>query len=249
MGTTLQESRLQGNVLLKEALSHVVWIGGATDSGKTTVAKGLAERHQWLPYHYDKYSISHHEQLAKDTAVYLPFYSNASLDERWLDPTPDTLVANTLQTFTLCFPLVIDDLLALPKDRTIIAEGFGLLPEMLAPLLSSSFQAVWLVSTNDFKWASMARRGKPSFAAKTSDPAKAKMSLFSRDILLAAHIKQQVKECEYQIYEVDGMCLIEEMTNLLDDYFAHHLTTADQPLYSPFPTTPELLDRNQSLWI
>ena len=32
---------------LKEALSHVVWIGGATDCGKTTIAKNLAKRHQW----------------------------------------------------------------------------------------------------------------------------------------------------------------------------------------------------------
>jgi hypothetical protein len=33
------------------ALSHVLWIGGATDSGKSTAAQKLAQRHQLQVYH------------------------------------------------------------------------------------------------------------------------------------------------------------------------------------------------------
>lgn len=32
---------------LKAALRHVLWIGGAPDAGKTTVARILAERHRF----------------------------------------------------------------------------------------------------------------------------------------------------------------------------------------------------------
>ena len=40
---------------LKMALGNVLWIGGAADSGKTSVARALTERHGWQAYHYDRY--------------------------------------------------------------------------------------------------------------------------------------------------------------------------------------------------
>jgi adenylylsulfate kinase-like enzyme len=32
---------------LKRAFAHVLWLGGASDAGKSTVARLLAERHRW----------------------------------------------------------------------------------------------------------------------------------------------------------------------------------------------------------
>lgn len=34
-------------------LEHVLWIGGATDSGKTSVARALAQTYGLQEYHYD----------------------------------------------------------------------------------------------------------------------------------------------------------------------------------------------------
>lgn len=168
----------------KQALSHVRWIGGATDSGKSTVAQKLAERCQMQVYHYDKYDLAHHETLAETMPLYRRALE-ASLDERWVHPEPEDLLRRALRAMQDRFPLVIEDLLALPTERLIVAEGFGLLPELLAPLLSSKHQAIWLIPTEAFKWASMARRGKPSFGDRVSDPEKAKTNLFTRDMLLA----------------------------------------------------------------
>jgi hypothetical protein len=36
-------------------LPHVLWIGGATDAGKTSVAQALAGRHRLQAYHYGRY--------------------------------------------------------------------------------------------------------------------------------------------------------------------------------------------------
>lgn len=208
---------------LKEALSHVVWLGGATDSGKTTAAKKLANRHGWQSYHYDKYDQSHHEMLAKKPGVHLPFFDN-TLDERWVNPSPEDLLKRSLRSFKLRWPLVVEDLLALSPTQPIIAEGFGLLPELIVPFLSHKHQAIWFVPTKAFKQASFARRGKPSFAAKTSDPRKAKMNLFNRDILLADLIKAKVSAHGYRLHEVDGSLSIEETTNLLEAHFSLYLT-------------------------
>jgi len=45
----------------------------------------------------------------------------------------------------------MEDLIAMPRERGIVAEGFGLLPEILAPLLSCPTQAIWLMPTEAFK--------------------------------------------------------------------------------------------------
>lgn len=95
-----------------------------------------------------------------ETVPEIQKFNEASLDERWVIPEPKALLERALFSFSHRFPLVIDDLLGLPKDQPILAEGFGFLPELVHPLLSNPQQAIWLVPTESFKRDSMERRGK-----------------------------------------------------------------------------------------
>jgi hypothetical protein len=149
---------------LTKRFAHVLWIGGATDAGKSTIAENLASRHSMHVYHYNGVDAEHHEKLAKTVPVI----------QGWVVPEPQALLARSLDSFVHRFPLVLADLLALPRNKLVIAEGFGLLPELVHPVLSNPNQAVWLVPTETFKLDSMARRGKPSFRELVSDPEKAK---------------------------------------------------------------------------
>ena len=54
---------------LARDLAHVLWIGGAPDAGKTTVARLLAERRRWQWYHCDSHAESH---LARSDPTQLP---------------------------------------------------------------------------------------------------------------------------------------------------------------------------------
>jgi 2-phosphoglycerate kinase len=209
---------------LKQALAHVLWIGGATDAGKTTVAVHLAMRHGWHIYHYDRYDLPHHERLAEGSERYRAFL-DASLDERWLVPEPEALLERSMQSFQDRFPLVIEELHALPADNFIIAEGFGLLPELVAPLLSSPHQAIWLIPTESFKRASMARRNKPSFAAEMSDPARAKENLFRRDMLLVELVRRQARSEVVALLEVDDAAGEGELTAMVEAHLAPYLAT------------------------
>ena len=206
---------------LKKQLAHVLWIGGGTDTGKSTIAQNLADRHGLCVYHYDKTDAEHHVKLA-ETLSEIREFNDASLDERWIYPDPSILLARCLFSFSHRFALVIKDLLALPNDKPIITEGFGLLPELVHPILCSRYQAVWLVPTEAFKWESMARRGKPSFAKLTSDPEKAKMNLFTRDMMLADYYRKQVLSYGYTLHEIDGSHSAEEMTDLIDEHFSKY---------------------------
>ena len=126
------------------------------------------------------------------------------MDERWLHPGPEDLVERSLQSFRDRFPLVAEDLLALPRQPMILAEGFGFTPELLSLVLSSTHQAIWLVPTEQFKWASMKRRNKPSFRHQTSDPEKVTKNLFARDMLLGDLFAAQAQSLGLAVYVVDG---------------------------------------------
>jgi hypothetical protein len=209
---------------LKQQFAHILWIGGATDTGKSTIAQNLAARHEWHVYHYDKKDEEHHIKLAEIVPEIQKFIT-ASLDERWVIPEPRALFERSLFSFSHRFPLVLKDLLDLSLDTPIIAEGFGFLPELVQPLLSSPDQAIWLVPTESFKRASMERRGKPSFGKLTSNPEKAILNLLTRDMMLANCYREQVSACGYNLLEIDGSRSAEQMTDLIEAHFVEYLAT------------------------
>lgn len=209
---------------LRQQLAHVLWIGGATDTGKSTIARNLADRYGIVVYHYDKHDAIHHERLA-GTIPQIRKFIEASLDERWVYPEPAAMFEFLFEAFHYRFPLVVEDLLALTADKPIVAEGFGLLPALVHPILSSPWQAIWLVPTETFKWESMARRGKPSVAKFTSNPEKAKMNLFARDTMLADYYREHVPAYGYTLHEIDGSVSSEEMTTLVHDHFLRYLSS------------------------
>ena len=210
---------------LKQALSHVLWIGGGTDAGKTTVAGILAKRYGFQLYHYDHHNLAHDKQLAQVSAFYQDLL-NVSMEERWVIPEPKDLVERALRIFQDRHSLVIEDLLGMEKEPVIISEGFGFTPELILPLLSSHNQAVWLVPSESFKWASMKRRGKFTRRLTWSDPERAVNNLFTRDMLLVEQVRQQVETYGLTLCEVDGSRSIEEMVKLVGRHFEMFLSAA-----------------------
>jgi hypothetical protein len=203
---------------LKHELSHVFWIGGATDSGKSTVAQILANRHHLQVYHYDQRDLAHMEILA-ETHPDCRAYLTASLDELWVVPEPEVMFQRLLPVFHYRLSLMIEDIMELPRQPRVIAEGFGLLPELLAPLLTRPTQAVWLYPTDDFKESSLTRRNKPSFASQVSDPARARQNLLRRDRLLTRYIRDQVRTYGFTGYEIDGNRSAEEIAEIVGRWF------------------------------
>ncbi len=203
---------------LNQALSHVLWIGGGTDAGKTTVARALAKRYGLQLYNYDHHDLAQHQRLAQ-TSAYHQNWLNASMEERWIIPEPEALVQRTLRSFQDRHPLVIEDLLALEKEPMIIAEGFGFTPEMIMPILSRKNQAIWLVPTESFKWDSMKQRGKFTRRLEWSNPERAINNLFSRDLLLVERVKEQVQANNLMLIEVDDSRSVEEVIMLVEQHF------------------------------
>jgi hypothetical protein len=156
------------------------------------------------------------------------------MDERWLKQSPETM----LETFHWfrgeAFGLIVEDLLRLPREPSVIVEGFRLLPHLVKPLVAAPrnaglrnvgprnaahTNAVWLLPTPEFRLAAIQQRGSLwTIAGKTSDPATALRNLLERDRMFTDRLYEETKHLDLPVIEVD--------TNMTEDELAHRVTSA-----------------------
>ena len=210
---------IQSAQTLQAALDHVLWIGGAPDAGKTTVARLLVERHGLQLYVLDAAMQAHWARATPERQPELTAFQALTMDERWVLPTPQAMAQQILRIGAERFFLAVEDLLALPKRPRVLAEGPWLFPEFVAPLLSTPRQAIWLVPTGEFKRASAARRDKPTIRHQTSDPEGAHRNWLERDQLLDAHVRGQADALGLALMEVDGSKPPGEVAARLERHF------------------------------
>ncbi len=206
---------------LKSALSRIRWIGGAPDTGKTTVSRLLSARLGWTLYEYDGHDRSHHQLLAEKSQEGVAVL-NSPIVERWVAATPQELFQLALLSFADRIPLVIDDLRALTtsSEGIIVAEGFAFTPELIEPLIANAHQAIWLTPTDEFRRASFEKRDKPSFGHETRDPDRARANMIARDSLLSQHVNRMAAERGYTVIEVDGLRSVHALADLIERHFS-----------------------------
>jgi molybdopterin-guanine dinucleotide biosynthesis protein len=202
----------------------ILWIGGAADAGKTTLARGLAERLGCELYEYDRTDAAHHEALAAEHGDIRAFMA-ASLDARWVEPTPEELYRRAMRSFRLRWPLVLRELAGLAADprQLVVVEGFGLLPDLVRPLMNDLRQGLWLVPTDEFKRGAWRRRGKPSWAAMVADPDRGAANLWVRDAFIADEVARQARAMGLALVVNDGALFASQLVELAAGQFAPFL--------------------------
>jgi hypothetical protein len=148
------------------------------------------------------------------------------MDERWLARSAETMAEETIAYWTREFALVVEDLLALPRENLIIAEG-NFFPGCVIPYLSHPNQAIWLVPSNEF--CDQARRRKQAALSERqrrhgvydegSDPDERLRRLIARDQRLADYVREQAVELQLPYYQVDGARSLDQMTALVERHF------------------------------
>lgn len=206
---------------LQRALAHVLWIGGAPDAGKTSIANLLAEKHSLQVYHFDRHEPAHFARATADEhpALYAAHPAQMTPDERWVRHPVERMVRQTIASWTERCGMAIEDLLAMPKQSMIVAEGPGFFPACVAPLMVHPHQAIWLVPTEAFKRESAARRNKLTARNETSDPARAQRNWYARDLGLVAHVTRGAQDYGLTLLTVDGAQSLDEMAALVAAHF------------------------------
>jgi hypothetical protein len=205
---------------MRERLGHVMWIGGGTGAGKSSVALALAERYGLARYDYDWHdSRDHTERTRLDLHPHRAAFLAMSLDERWVLRTPREMADNAVGSFRDRFEMVIEDMLAMPRDRAIVANGFGFLPELVAPVIASGRQAIWLLPTATFRDFALTRRGWTTIEG-TSDPDRARANRLARDDLLTEHVRQKAAQLGLATINVDGSRALAEVIDEVERHFS-----------------------------
>lgn len=191
---------------LRESLNHVLWIGGAPDSGKTSVATLLAERHGLLTYHFDRHEMNHFSRAdpAQHPALWTAHPDRMDAEQRWLGSTPREMTDATIASWSERCWMALDDIAELSAGSPIIAEGPGFFPWLLAPILTDSRKAIWLIPSEDFKRRSAAVRGKPGNSHETSDPRRASANIIARDLIMGRRIQESCSAHELKCLVVAG---------------------------------------------
>lgn len=206
-------------------LRNALWIGGGQWAGKSTVARLLAMRYGVTAYHYDLHDARAHNdrriarRVRTGTAVHDP-----EPEWVWVQRTPEAMATETLAGFPERFEWALDDLRALVSGRPIIAEGWGLRPELVAPLLDSPQRMVVLVPTAAFR--SQQVQTLPRAAAlgvPVSDPARAQANRLARDILVADDAVRSAQRLGMRVIHIDGTLDAEAVAELLAEHWHAYL--------------------------
>jgi hypothetical protein len=206
--------------VLRARLRHVCWIGGGSGAGKSVIARRLAARHGLRFYATDDVMSDHAGRSAPEDSPFLSRFAAMDMDERWLNRSPETM----LETFHWfrgeAFNLLVDDLLRLPEEPRVIAEGFRLLPALVNPFLDVPGHAVWLLPTPDFRRAAFeARDSLWEIARKTSDPELALRNLLERDRMFTERLHGEAKHLGLHIIEVDTTMTEDDLAGRVAEVF------------------------------
>jgi hypothetical protein len=219
-----------------ERLGHVLWIGGGTGAGKTSIAGVLAERHGLQLYSYDWHDArDHSERIDPVRHPAMHAFRAMSMDERWVLRTPEVMARETIESSRERMELVIEDLLARPSSIAIVAEGFGFYPELIAPLLVGDRQAIWLVPTAEFRARALRERGWSLEGTRDAEGARA--NKLARDGLLTDHVRRSADSLGLRVIDVDGTRSLAEVTAVVADHFA--------PMLRSLAPVPAASDRSR----
>lgn len=195
---------------LQRALSHTLFIGGTTDAGKTTFARAIAARRGWRCYHGDKHELHQLIKRAQIQPELWPFLTE-DVGQRSIATGQGILLAHqSLKGFRERFMYCVEDLFLLDHGQEVIAEGRNFTPELVAPVLQSEHQAIWLVPSDDFfRQSTESRNKRPAY--------------IERDLVLRDHVKQQAAIHGLTVLEVDGSKDVTVMADLVEQHFKHYL--------------------------
>ncbi|MEM7349894.1 MAG: hypothetical protein AAF657_03755 [Acidobacteriota bacterium] len=202
----------------REGLGHVFWLGGSACAGKTHIAKRLARQRDLAVYHCDDHFADHRARA--DPRQHPGFHRLMERSGEALFAPPPAQQVDELRAFYEDeLGMVRQDLTGFDTDDDtalgllpVLVEGAGLLPAKIARWIPSPNQALWLVSTADFR-----RRHRPQSGPQVAellsdcrDPQAAYRRWMARDELYAEWLSGEVRRIGGRVLRVDGSSSLEE---------------------------------------
>ncbi|MGH3391068.1 MAG: hypothetical protein ACRDOO_19545 [Actinomadura sp.] len=206
-------------------LRNTLWIGGGQWAGKSTVARIIALRYALTAYHYDYHDARGHDdrRIARRVRLGEPPFGPDS-DEAWVNTTPEQMAADTLAGFPVRFEWALDDLRALVSGRPVIAEGWGLRPELIAPIIESPRRMVVMIATEEFRRHQLRELPRAATVSRQiSDPVRAQRNRLERDRTVAEDAAASAHRLGIRVIEIDGTRDADAIADIVADHFGPYL--------------------------
>jgi hypothetical protein len=168
-------------------LAHVLWLGGSACAGKTTAARTLAAEHGLALYPCDEHFEDHRRRATPERHPSFHRLMDLPPEELWTRPAAQQ-ARELLRFYEDELAMVVEDLREIRGP--VIAEGVGLLPRLVAPLLAGPQRACWLISTAELRRRLYPQRGPwvAEMLGRCPDPRQAFESWMARDDEIAARL-------------------------------------------------------------
>ena len=199
---------MEGNkmeqILANINLNNIFFIGGSPCGGKSTVAAMLAAETGYTNYKVDDFLALHMLCASREGMPHSKRALAFDNEQMWMrDPAiqrdEEILVYEEVLRFTLL------DLEELAQNGPVIADGSGLMPELMAKLEVPRTNYICMVPTDSFQRDEYAQRTWVSrLLIGCHDPVKAFDNWMTRDALFADYVYAQAVKHGYQTLIVDG---------------------------------------------
>jgi hypothetical protein len=209
------------------ALAHVLWLGGSPCSGKSSIARLLADRYGLRTYSCDEAFGRQRQQLTAAGQPTLYKWTHTPWAELWMQPAK-VLLAEAIAAYREHLDLVVADLRHLPASEPVLAEGTCLLPDEVQAFLPGPAAGIWLVPTEVFQRCHYPRRGAwvQEIVNQCPDPQQALQNWMDRDVAFAAWLAGRVQALGLELLVVDGRRSIVENAEVV----ARHFGLSARPL-------------------
>jgi hypothetical protein len=201
-------------------IGTTLWLGGGQWAGKSTVSRILAHRYGLTAYHHDYHAArSHNDRRTVQRLRAGESTADPDPDEMWVRQSPPEMAAETLVYFSRLFEWVLDDLRALVSGSPILAEGWGLRPELVAAVGGAGRMLV-MVPTEEFRQYQLRTLDRAQkISAAVSDPELAQRNRLERDRLITDDAVASADRLGIPVLEVDGSRDAESVADLVAERF------------------------------
>lgn len=180
----------------------ILYLGGSPCAGKSSVAEILAADYGLNYLRLDDKLDSHIQSASPDTQPIMASLCDATCDEIWLMP-PTQQTRREIQFYLEEFPLHQQDILQAHKP--LLVEAAALLPCLVAPLISTKQDVLYMVPTAQFQRKHYSQRPWVAEVLRDcSDPEQAFDNWMRRDEQFARWVRRSALFHGLQTIIVDG---------------------------------------------
>lgn len=197
----------------------IYYIGGSPCCGKSTIAEILAAKHGFHHFKLDDHLMEHMQRGVREGYEIFKRVTLMSTEDMWMRE-PAELCREEISIYEIMFSYAINDLTYLPKDKPIVAEGAGFLPQLMKEIFVNKSHYICIVPTRDFQINTYSKRPWiDQYLANCTDKDAAFNNWMQRDILFAETVLCQAKELDYHTLVVDGATGIDMNFSIVEKAF------------------------------